>query len=309
MAAVGSAPIFFLSVGLRALPTGPLRVGAALLAAGVLIAANGRSLMTRYPGDAEVRPLTARVLDLWRATAAGADRRIVLHADEADEERTTGILAGVMVELKRLGVGACTDAYRWAYVFTSDRICTPEEVVAKDLVRIQVLPRASCADLCVGTTAGWGVRPAPTDHRAVVGQVIAFSDPATTRYRGDGWSGVEPWGVWTERDSADLFLDVEGASGPDVEVVVVYDLNFWPGEAAKTIRVLVNGVEADRWSFKRGQADGAGRIRIPARAPVHIRFAGLLAEAGLRVRSLTRRAVSLGVRSLTVEPVGSNSTR
>lgn len=80
------------------------------------------------------------------------------------------------------------------------------------------------------------------DRSVPLGEEIAFSEGSgAERLLGDGWSGLEPTGVWTDGEKASVVLELEGAPSGDVEFLLAVDPFVTPGHRELRVDVAAGG--------------------------------------------------------------------
>lgn len=88
------------------------------------------------------------------------------------------------------------------------------------------------------------------------GRTIYLSDRSASQFLGTGWANQEPWGVWSERERANLLFLPRSATGAEAgELRVVFRPYVPPSVGHQTITVTVNGRPVDSWTITREMHD------------------------------------------------------
>ncbi|PKL06572.1 MAG: hypothetical protein CVV53_03575 [Spirochaetae bacterium HGW-Spirochaetae-9] len=129
-----------------------------------------------------------------------------------------------------------------------------------------------------------------------IGQMISFkkgdgqSDEGQN-YLTEGFSGIEPWGVWSEGRSSTMSFSV------DSKDLVSFSFQVQPflpkAGLSLSVTVKMNGTKLDVWEFKSGEA-------VPVNKTLTIQKAMLPADGRLALRfeySVTNSPVGLGMSS------------
>jgi glucose/arabinose dehydrogenase/mono/diheme cytochrome c family protein len=120
--------------------------------------------------------------------------------------------------------------------------------------------------------------PAPDDPASRIPRdapVFFGSDGVGPRYLSDGWSGPEPWGVWSDGAVAHVILPVETEEGPltfelEVSGFVV------PVHPTLHVECTINGVFAANLDFDLKNRTGWRRIPVPDTALRNAKELGVL---------------------------------
>lgn len=89
-----------------------------------------------------------------------------------------------------------------------------------------------------------------------VGRTIHFSDRAAAQYLGTGWANQESWGIWSERERANLlFLPRSATRADGFQLRVVFRPYVPPSAGHQTITVSVNGRPVDIWAISKEMHD------------------------------------------------------
>ena len=153
---------------------------------------------------------------------------------------------------------------------------------------------------------GW----APIGIRQVTPPIDAAVDLGDTGdaagYLGQGWSGAEPQGRWTDGATADLVFD-SPARGQDLILTLVAS-GFAPGGAASPVSVSANGREVAQWRPAAAPQALAALIPASLAAPDgHIRLRLLIAQPTSPLEAklgLDARKLGLFVHSFTLHKAG-----
>jgi hypothetical protein len=150
------------------------------------------------------------------------------------------------------------------------------------------------------------------DRGVRLGDEIVFSEGSgAERLLGDGWSAIEPSGVWTDGERASLVLKPTPAPLGSIELVLAVDPFVTPDHPELNVEVFAGGVKRGAEVFRHRRpallqerrlrvvlpasaSDGMGRIVVELRLqdPVSPHDLGLSDDArrlGLRLRSLSVR--------------------
>jgi hypothetical protein len=90
-----------------------------------------------------------------------------------------------------------------------------------------------------------------------VGRTVYLSDRSAIQYLGTGWAYQEPpWGVWSERERADLhFLPRPATIGDGLQLRMSFRPYIPPSVGRQTITVSVNGRPVDTWIISKEMHD------------------------------------------------------
>jgi hypothetical protein len=153
------------------------------------------------------------------------------------------------------------------------------------------------------------------DRAVRPGEEIVFSQGSgAERLLGEGWSGLESTGVWTDAEKASLVLEVAAAPPEDVELVLAVDPFVTPEHPELVVEASARGRQLGRRVFRhrrglfgRGRGHRALRVLLPASAkdetgravlelsledpasPLDLGLSDDARRLGLRLRSLTTR--------------------
>ena len=116
------------------------------------------------------------------------------------------------------------------------------------------------------------VRLEEVDSSLGLGQEVVFSQGSgAERLLGEGWSELEPTGVWTDREQASLVLHVTDAPPGDIELVLAVDPFVTPDHPELKVEVSARGKQLGarvfrhrRAAFRLGRGHGPFRISLPA---------------------------------------------
>lgn len=171
--------------------------------------------------------------------------------------------------------------------------------VAPVLARVRVVPGLPCWG---GTFAPGcrSVEPLPPPPWPADG-VLRF-DGTELPFLGDGWSGAEAGGRWTEGERAELRLPVSGSA-----LVAIHGHAFVPpGAAPLGLRLLADGETVGAWRIGAGEqpAIEAGLSREGGAGPVTLalEFDAPRRPSDTLPGSRDKRRLGLFVRSVTVAP-------
>ncbi len=124
-----------------------------------------------------------------------------------------------------------------------------------------------------------------------------------------GWSTPEPWGTWSEGDSAELRLDLVPGDA-DLQFILTGSAFVSPGHPRQRVRVLLNDTPLGLITYSEGADNQARRIRVPhalaatvgAGARLRFEFPDATSPAALG-QSIDARRLAFGIASLRVEDV------
>jgi hypothetical protein len=157
------------------------------------------------------------------------------------------------------------------------------------------------------------VRLAKLDRFVQVGEKIVFSPGAgAERLLGEGWSALEPKGVWTDGESASLVLELPADEPGNVELVFVVDPFVVPEHPVLDVEVSVRGRQLGHRAFRLrrglfGRGKGHRRLRVvlppsardeTGRAALEFRLRDPASPLDLGLSDDSRR-LGLHLRSLT----------
>ncbi|MFO1159895.1 MAG: hypothetical protein U1E60_13730 [Reyranellaceae bacterium] len=95
-----------------------------------------------------------------------------------------------------------------------------------------------------------------------IDHTILFSQLMSARYLGKGWSALEPAGVWTDGQRADLaFALAPGAEGKPLALKLRFTVYVRPSLPGQTIDILVDGKRVDTWTITRAMNEGGVQER------------------------------------------------
>lgn len=157
-----------------------------------------------------------------------------------------------------------------------------------------------------------GNKPAPALMRVAPGAHISFADPAAALpLLGDGWSGVEDWGIWAVgKDARILFrLAPEWA---DSTLAIRVDSHGFVNDRnpVSTVTVSTGAETLAQWEFSEAQNRSVRTLCIPASAvgpdgAVELRFHQDHPISPAEVRlGADRRPLNFAIHSLDIAPVG-----
>lgn len=165
--------------------------------------------------------------------------------------------------------------------------------------------RVNCEDLSNAQEARLS-ELRPPDRLLIPGRKIGFSDPNNARYLSSGWSAVEPWGVWSDGESA--YIEFELAADPlsDLKLLIGGHALLTDRHPVQTVTVSVNGFSIGELRFEQASNQGLREVRIPrdkalsdgGRVTIRFDFEGVLSPFELGLSSDTRR---LGLGLVTME--------
>ncbi len=217
------------------------------------------------------------------------------------------LMTGLMADLDRFGIDSCTP-FLYPQMpeqsITHNRLC-PEAHNGQQ--RYVLTAPDNCGPSCLADSPIGGIivdEQQPAIFWDDVRHHFTFTSLATRHILGDGWSTIEPWGVWSDGERAEIRLDrlYLGTGGASMQI----DLDaFLAGTVTSVdVPVTVNGQEVDRWHFEKGKSRAVRNLVLPASSePVVIGFSGIGAQtpamAGL---SQDGRHLGLALYSLTIEP-------
>jgi hypothetical protein len=145
------------------------------------------------------------------------------------------------------------------------------------------------------------------DDRSVrLGERVVFAEGSgAERLLGDGWSSLEPTGVWTIGERAQLILDLTDIAPTDLELVLDVAAFVTPDHPELEVEALAREQRLAARVLRYGEADHSFRIQLPAammdeerRAvldlylrdparPVDLGLSGGPRRLGVHLRSLT----------------------
>jgi hypothetical protein len=249
-------------------------------------------------GVPEIRPLTQAVV------ARHPGSQVMLRMAGFDEWT---LMTGLMADLDRFGVDSCTP-FLYPQMpeqsITHNRLC-PE--ARKEQQRYVLTAHGACGPSCladspIGDIAVDDQQPAILSDGAR--HYFLFTSLAARRVLGEGWSMIEPWGVWSDGNRAEICLDRTYLGSGETLVHIDLDAFLAGTVTSVDVPVTVNGREVDHWHFEKGRSRGIRSLDLPAsNGRVVIGFSGIGAQtpamAGL---SQDGRHLGLALYSLTIEP-------
>jgi hypothetical protein len=153
------------------------------------------------------------------------------------------------------------------------------------------------------------------DRSVLLGEEIVFAeDSGGERLLGDGWSRVEPTGVWTVSDKASLILNLSAAPLTDAELVLRGAAFVTSDHPELDVQVSAGDERLASRVFRHGEAHRPFRVPLPAAArdetgkavlELHVRDPARPVDLGL---SDDARRLGLHLRSLTVRRSGWRAT-
>jgi hypothetical protein len=103
------------------------------------------------------------------------------------------------------------------------------------------------------------------DRSVRVGERIVFTEGSgTERLLGEGWSALEPTGVWTVGDKASLVLNLTDAPSADAELVLRAGAFVTPEHPTLEVGVSARDEQLAGRVFRHGGADRLLRVPLPA---------------------------------------------
>jgi len=78
-----------------------------------------------------------------------------------------------------------------------------------------------------------------------------------------GWSGLEPWGMWSDGREGHIYIQFEAI--PRTDLILSADIIGFTGEAhpRQDINILANGSPVGRWVFTYGESERERKLLIP----------------------------------------------
>jgi len=253
-----------------------------------------------YPQAREVRAITFTILQRQ------PEGVVVLRMGDFNR---WSLLTGVMADLDRFGIDACTAKL---YPGILERSITPRRVCPHDHPDKQhyvLTAPGECGPNCLASTALGDIASDDAEPIPEGPRHIRFSDARTRNLLGPGWSVTEPWGLWSDGNKAEIRLDPSllGRRGG----ALMFDMNaYLAGQIVEVdVPVSVNGSRRAVWHFN---ANNNQTIRVldirtedMAAATLVIRFDELGKQTPAMVGlSGDQRHLGLALRSLVIIPKG-----
>jgi len=140
-----------------------------------------------------------------------------------------------------------------------------------------------------------------------LGETIDFTaGSASERFLGDGWSGLEPTGVWTVGERSQLVLDLAETAVGDLEILLDAYPFVLPEHPELGVEVWAREQQLAARVFRHGEAGGPLAVPLPGalaegerQAVLELRIHDPARPADLGLSADARR-LGLHVRSLTV---------
>lgn len=133
---------------------------------------------------------------------------------------------------------------------------------------------------------------------------IDFSSNASPgKYLGRGWSTPEPWGVWSEQDTADLDIALPSSQQP-LTMIVTYHAFVTASRPEAKITVRIDGEQVDEILFKIDQDYQNWAYRLPSNAAdngasLHISFTVASPKSPFELGlSADHRKLGIGLRNI-----------
>ena len=105
------------------------------------------------------------------------------------------------------------------------------------------------------------------DRSVRPGEKIVFTEGSgAERLLGEGWSALEPTGVWTDGEKASLVLRLTDAPPADAELVLAVSAFVTPEHPELKVEVSALGEQLAGRVFRHGEALRLLRIPLPAAA-------------------------------------------
>jgi hypothetical protein len=111
------------------------------------------------------------------------------------------------------------------------------------------------------------LRLSEVDRSVRSGEKVAFTEGSgAERLLGEGWSAVEPTGVWTDGETASLVLKPADGSAEDAELVLAVAAFVTPQHPELTVEVSARGEQLAQRVFRHGASDRLLSVPMPTAA-------------------------------------------
>jgi hypothetical protein len=149
------------------------------------------------------------------------------------------------------------------------------------------------------------------DRSLRLGEKVEFCEGlGAERFLGDGWSGLEPTGVWTIEETARLAFRLTGTTLADVELVLELIPFVTPEHREVELEIWAGTEQLKTQTFRDGESEQAVHVDLPrdsidseGRAVLELRIRDPVRPVDLGMGSDPRR-LGLYLRSLTVVEPG-----
>jgi len=142
-------------------------------------------------------------------------------------------------------------------------------------------------------------------HVAAIGQPIPMAEAGHAGASFallDGWSAPEPWGVWTEGETASLVIALPPARPSALTLVLDAVVNL-AGAGSQVIGVTVNGRELARWDVHEPRVELEALMPADVPGPDGmIRIGFTIAHPGHLANSKDPRLLGLGLQRIEIRP-------
>jgi hypothetical protein len=265
----------------------------------------------------------------------GPRSELALRLDEVDENLVreqdcllalslasvcVGSEAPLKVELSFDGERVASRAFRHDETTATWQVELPAHVVAEGKVDVSLVIEEPRSPLAVGWSTDDN-RPLGILIRAVTletvdrtlrpGERIVFAEGSgADRLLGEGWSELEPTGVWTVSEAASLILKPSAPAGLDVELVLGISAFVTRDHRKLELEVSVGGERLADHVFRHRRAHSRVHVPLPAaardatgRAVLELGLGDPARPADLGVSEDVRR-LGIHLRSLTMRRTG-----